>query len=127
MRYRTLGKSPLQVSELCLGTMMFADQTDLAEARRWQWPELILVARSDERRLRQGRSLQIQQPRQGGPGHTARRAPTFAASTRTRPCAEGASRAPPAGRWHRAAPPPADDSGSRAGEPCRGYRGSVPR
>jgi aryl-alcohol dehydrogenase-like predicted oxidoreductase len=34
MRYRTLGKSPLQVSELCLGTMMFADQTDLAEARR---------------------------------------------------------------------------------------------
>jgi len=34
MRYRALGKSPLQVSELCLGTMMFADQTDLAEARR---------------------------------------------------------------------------------------------
>ena len=34
MRYRHLGKSPLQVSELCLGTMMFADQTDLAEARR---------------------------------------------------------------------------------------------
>jgi aryl-alcohol dehydrogenase-like predicted oxidoreductase len=34
MRYRPLGKSPLQVSELCLGTMMFADQTDLAEARR---------------------------------------------------------------------------------------------
>jgi aryl-alcohol dehydrogenase-like predicted oxidoreductase len=34
MRYRSLGKSPLQVSELCLGTMMFADQTDLAEARR---------------------------------------------------------------------------------------------
>ena len=34
MRYRTLGKSPLQVSELCLGTMMFADQTDLAEAKR---------------------------------------------------------------------------------------------
>jgi aryl-alcohol dehydrogenase-like predicted oxidoreductase len=33
MRYRPLGKSPLQVSELCLGTMMFADQTDLAEAR----------------------------------------------------------------------------------------------
>jgi len=34
MRYRNLGKSPLQVSELCLGTMMFADQTDLTEARR---------------------------------------------------------------------------------------------
>jgi aryl-alcohol dehydrogenase-like predicted oxidoreductase len=34
MRYRPLGKSPLQVSELCLGTMMFADQTDVAEARR---------------------------------------------------------------------------------------------
>jgi aryl-alcohol dehydrogenase-like predicted oxidoreductase len=34
MKYRPLGKSPLQVSELCLGTMMFADQTDLAEARR---------------------------------------------------------------------------------------------
>ena len=28
MRYRSLGKSPLQVSELCLGTMMFGDQTD---------------------------------------------------------------------------------------------------
>jgi len=34
MRYRHLGKSPLRVSELCLGTMMFGDQTDLAEARR---------------------------------------------------------------------------------------------
>jgi aryl-alcohol dehydrogenase-like predicted oxidoreductase len=34
MRYRNLGKSPLQVSELCLGTMMFADQTDKAEAGR---------------------------------------------------------------------------------------------
>lgn len=34
MRYRNLGKSPLQVSELCLGTMMFADQTDVGEARR---------------------------------------------------------------------------------------------
>jgi len=34
MHYRPLGKSPLQVSALCLGTMMFADQTDLAEARR---------------------------------------------------------------------------------------------
>ena len=34
MQYRKLGKSPLQVSALCLGTMMFADQTDLAEARR---------------------------------------------------------------------------------------------
>lgn len=33
MKYRTLGRSPLQVSELCLGTMMFADQTPLAEAR----------------------------------------------------------------------------------------------
>jgi aryl-alcohol dehydrogenase-like predicted oxidoreductase len=34
MKYRHLGKSPLQVSELCLGTMMFADQTDRAEAQR---------------------------------------------------------------------------------------------
>ena len=34
MRYRNLGKSQLRVSELCLGTMMFADQTDVAEARR---------------------------------------------------------------------------------------------
>lgn len=34
MKYRRLGKSPLQVSELCLGTMMFGDQTDIAEARR---------------------------------------------------------------------------------------------
>ena len=33
MQYRPLGKSPLKVSALCLGTMMFADQTDLAEAR----------------------------------------------------------------------------------------------
>jgi aryl-alcohol dehydrogenase-like predicted oxidoreductase len=34
MQYRTLGsKSPLQVSALCLGTMMFADQTDAAEAK----------------------------------------------------------------------------------------------
>ncbi|HEX9389889.1 MAG TPA: aldo/keto reductase [Usitatibacteraceae bacterium] len=32
MRYRNLGKSPLQVSMLCLGTMMFGDQTDQAEA-----------------------------------------------------------------------------------------------
>ena len=34
MHYRNLGTSPLKVSALCLGTMMFADQTDLAEARR---------------------------------------------------------------------------------------------
>lgn len=34
MKYRTLGKSALEVSELCLGTMMFAEQTDIAEARR---------------------------------------------------------------------------------------------
>jgi aryl-alcohol dehydrogenase-like predicted oxidoreductase len=34
MQYRTLGKSPLRVSALCLGTMMFADQTDAAEAGR---------------------------------------------------------------------------------------------
>ncbi len=33
MRYRTLGKSQLQVSELCLGTMMFGDQTAIEEAR----------------------------------------------------------------------------------------------
>jgi aryl-alcohol dehydrogenase-like predicted oxidoreductase len=32
MQYRSLGKSPLRVSSLCLGTMMFADQTALAEA-----------------------------------------------------------------------------------------------
>jgi aryl-alcohol dehydrogenase-like predicted oxidoreductase len=34
MRYRTLGSSGLRVSELCLGTMMFGDQTDEAEAGR---------------------------------------------------------------------------------------------
>lgn len=34
MRYRRLGKSNLQVSEICLGTMMFGDQTDLPEAER---------------------------------------------------------------------------------------------
>jgi len=33
MIYRQLGKSPLNVSALCLGTMMFGDQTELAEAR----------------------------------------------------------------------------------------------
>ncbi len=33
MDYRNLGKSPLKVSTLCLGTMMFGDQTDLAEAQ----------------------------------------------------------------------------------------------
>jgi aryl-alcohol dehydrogenase-like predicted oxidoreductase len=34
MRYRRLGASGLQVSELCLGTMMFGDRTDEAEAAR---------------------------------------------------------------------------------------------
>ena len=34
MNYRPLGRSPLQVSELCLGAMMFGDQTELDEARR---------------------------------------------------------------------------------------------
>ena len=33
MQYRPLGKSPLSVSALCLGTMMFGNQTDIAEAR----------------------------------------------------------------------------------------------
>lgn len=33
MLYQNLGKSPLQVSTLCLGSMMFGDQTALAEAR----------------------------------------------------------------------------------------------
>jgi aryl-alcohol dehydrogenase-like predicted oxidoreductase len=32
MHYRNLGRSPLRVSTLCLGTMMFADQTDAREA-----------------------------------------------------------------------------------------------
>ena len=32
MQYRNLGKSPLKVSTLCLGTMMFGDQTEYAEA-----------------------------------------------------------------------------------------------
>jgi len=34
MQFHRLGKSPLQVSRLCLGAMMFGDQTDEAEARR---------------------------------------------------------------------------------------------
>ena len=34
MYYRNLGKSPLKVSAICLGTMMFGDQTDAAESRR---------------------------------------------------------------------------------------------
>ena len=34
MDYRRLGSSNLKVSALCLGTMMFGDQTELAEARR---------------------------------------------------------------------------------------------
>lgn len=34
MGYRTLGTSGLQLSELCLGTMMFGGPTDEAEARR---------------------------------------------------------------------------------------------
>src|SRR3569832_1338193 len=34
MQYRTLGKSNLQVSVLCLGTMMFGDQTAIDDARR---------------------------------------------------------------------------------------------
>jgi aryl-alcohol dehydrogenase-like predicted oxidoreductase len=33
MQYRPLGKSPLEVSALCLGTMMFGDRTELPEAR----------------------------------------------------------------------------------------------
>jgi aryl-alcohol dehydrogenase-like predicted oxidoreductase len=33
MQYRNLGKSNLQVSVLCLGTMMFGDQTEIGEAR----------------------------------------------------------------------------------------------
>jgi aryl-alcohol dehydrogenase-like predicted oxidoreductase len=34
MEYRTLGRSGLKVSPLCLGTMMFGDRTDAAEAAR---------------------------------------------------------------------------------------------
>ena len=34
MEYRDLGKSGLKVSRLCLGTMMFGDRTDAAEAAR---------------------------------------------------------------------------------------------
>lgn len=32
MKYRRLGKSNLKVSALCIGSMMFGDQTDLVEA-----------------------------------------------------------------------------------------------
>ncbi|HET7403090.1 MAG TPA: aldo/keto reductase, partial [Usitatibacter sp.] len=34
MEYRQLGRSGLQVSPLCLGTMMFGDRTDEKEAGR---------------------------------------------------------------------------------------------
>ena len=34
MQYRRLGNSQLNVSALCLGTMMFGEQTPLAEAAR---------------------------------------------------------------------------------------------
>ena len=34
MQYRSLGNSNLKVSTLCLGTMMFGDQTDAAPAAR---------------------------------------------------------------------------------------------
>ena len=34
MNYRKLGNSNLQVSTLCLGTMMFGDQTEQDEAER---------------------------------------------------------------------------------------------
>ena len=34
MHYRNLGRSNLKVSALCLGTMMFGDQTALPEAER---------------------------------------------------------------------------------------------
>ncbi len=33
MKFTTLGQSPLKVSRLCLGTMMFGDQTPLEDAR----------------------------------------------------------------------------------------------
>ncbi len=33
MQLTSLGKSPLKVSRLCLGTMMFGDQTPLEDAR----------------------------------------------------------------------------------------------
>jgi aryl-alcohol dehydrogenase-like predicted oxidoreductase len=39
-RYRRLGRSGLKVSPLCLGTMMFGDRTDEAEAR-----EIVAIAR----------------------------------------------------------------------------------
>ncbi|MCX7153196.1 MAG: aldo/keto reductase, partial [Proteobacteria bacterium] len=34
MDYRNLGRSGLKVSKMCLGTMMFGDRTDAAEAAR---------------------------------------------------------------------------------------------
>src|ERR1051325_4243618 len=34
MEFRRLGKSGLEVSVICLGTMMFGDRTDAATARR---------------------------------------------------------------------------------------------
>ena len=34
MQYRRLGNSNLKVSALCVGSMMFGDQTDLTEAKR---------------------------------------------------------------------------------------------
>lgn len=43
MKFRKLGASPLRVSELCLGTMMFADQTDEAAAA-----DILALARERE-------------------------------------------------------------------------------
>ena len=52
MKYNRLGQSNLRVSALCLGTMMFGDQTDAMESMR-----IVDFAREERQFHRHGRCL----------------------------------------------------------------------
>ena len=80
MQYRHLGKSNLQVSALCLGTMMFGDQTGREEAKaivgrrplaRRQLHRHRRCVRHGRLRNHGGRAAQGTAPRLGA-GHQAR-------------------------------------------------------